>query len=58
MFVEIQLQNTAPDENAAKNINKVGIEHGHDSKWTQRDSKTTSVASFVEASRITVAPAR
>jgi putative transposase len=46
------------DENAAKNINKVGIEHGHDSKWTQRDSKTTSVASFVEASRITVAPAR
>jgi putative transposase len=46
------------DENAAKNINKVGIGHCHDSKWTQRDSKTTSVASFVEASRTTVASAR
>jgi putative transposase len=43
------------DENAAKNINKVGIGHCHDSKWTQRDGKTTSVASFDEASRITVA---
>jgi putative transposase len=29
------------DKNAAKNINKVGIGHGHDSKWTQRKSKTT-----------------
>jgi putative transposase len=43
------------DENAAKNINKVGIGHCHDSKWTQRDRKTTSVASFDEVSRITVA---
>jgi putative transposase len=46
------------DENAAKNINKVGIGHCHDSKRTQRDSKTGSPASFVEASRITVASAR
>jgi putative transposase len=29
------------DENAARNINKVGIGHCHDSKWTQRKSKTT-----------------
>ena len=43
------------DENAAKNINKVGIGPCHDSKRTQRDSKPTSVASFDEASRITVA---
>lgn len=42
------------DENAAKNINKVGIGHCHDSKRTQRQSKTTSVASVSEASRITV----
>lgn len=41
------------DENAAKNINKVGIGHCHDSKRTQRRSKTTSVASVNEASRIT-----
>jgi len=33
------------DENAAKNINKVGIGHCHDSKRTRIDSKTTSVAS-------------
>jgi putative transposase len=33
------------DENAAKNINKVGIGHCHDSKWTRIDRKTTSVAS-------------
>lgn len=46
------------DENAAKNIEKVGIGHCHDSKRTQRDSKTGSPASFVEASRITVALAR
>lgn len=42
------------DENAAKNINKVGIGHCHDSKRTQRQSKTISVASVTEASRITV----
>jgi putative transposase len=41
------------DENAAKNINKVGIGHCHDSKRTQRQNKTTSVASVNEASRIT-----
>ncbi|MFN5891409.1 MAG: RNA-guided endonuclease InsQ/TnpB family protein, partial [Dolichospermum sp.] len=36
------------DENAAKNINKVGIGHCHDSKRAQRQSKTTSVASVGE----------
>ncbi|MGJ5672701.1 MAG: zinc ribbon domain-containing protein [Nostochopsis sp.] len=41
------------DENAAKNINKVGIGYCHDSKRTQRQSKTTMVASVIEASRIT-----
>jgi putative transposase len=47
------------DENAAKNINKVGIGHCHDSKRTGSDGKTTSsVASCCEPSRITVASAR
>jgi putative transposase len=46
------------DENAAKNINQVGIGHCHDSKWTQRKSKTTLVASSDEVSRITVALVR
>ena len=32
------------DENAAKNINKVGTGHCHDSKRAQRQSKTTSVS--------------
>jgi putative transposase len=32
------------DENAAKNINQVGIGHCHDSKRTRIDRKTTSVA--------------
>ncbi|QHG20758.1 RNA-guided endonuclease TnpB family protein [Nostoc sp. ATCC 53789] len=41
------------DENAAKNINKVGMGHCHDSKRTQRRSETASVASVNEASRIT-----
>ncbi|MCY7276393.1 MAG: transposase [Phormidesmis sp. CAN_BIN44] len=41
------------DENAAKNIEKVGMGYRHDSKRTQRQSKTTSVASVGEASRIT-----
>jgi putative transposase len=41
------------DENAARNIQKVGIGHCHDSKRTQRKSKTTSVASSDEVSRIT-----
>ena len=46
------------DENAAKNIEKVGIGNCHDSKWTLRDCKTTSVAGPSEASRITAAKAR
>lgn len=46
------------DENAAKNIDKVGIGNCHDSKRTRRDNKTTSVASFSDALRITVASAR
>ena len=46
------------DENAAKNIEKVGIGNCHDSKWTLRDCKTTSVAEPSEASRITAAKAR
>ncbi len=33
------------DENAAKNINNVGIGHCHDAKRTRIDRKTTSVAS-------------
>ncbi|MBD2143334.1 transposase, partial [Anabaena sp. FACHB-1250] len=41
------------DENAAKNINKAGIGHCHGSKRALRQSKTTSVASVSEASRIT-----
>lgn len=32
------------DENASKNIEKVGIGNGHDSKWTVREGQTTSVA--------------
>ncbi len=46
------------DENAARNIEKVGIGNCHDSKWTLRDCKTTSVARPDEASRITAASAR
>jgi putative transposase len=46
------------DENAAKNIEKVGTGHGHDSKWAGRAGKTTSVAQPIEPSRITVALAR
>jgi putative transposase len=41
------------DENAAKNIEKVGIGNCHDSKWTLRDCQTISVAEPDEASRIT-----
>ncbi|MDP5338133.1 MAG: transposase [Nodularia sp. (in: cyanobacteria)] len=37
------------DENAAKNINKVGIGHCHDYKCTSRRSKTTLVVSVDEA---------
>jgi putative transposase len=43
------------DLNAAKNIEKVGIGHCHDSKRTQRTGKTGSPAQSDEASRITVA---
>ncbi len=46
------------DENAAKNINKVGIGHCHDSKRAQRQSKSISVASVSEASRITAPSGR
>jgi putative transposase len=42
------------DENAARNIEKVGMGNRHDSKWTLRDCKTTSVAKPSEASRVTV----
>lgn len=42
------------DENAAKNINKVGIGHCHDSKQVRRRSKSISIASVNEVSRITV----
>ncbi len=41
------------DENAAKNIEKVGMGNRHDSKRTQRDRQTISVAEPCEASRIT-----
>jgi putative transposase len=40
------------DENAAKNIEMVGIGHCHDLKRMGSDSKTTSVASCCEPSRI------
>lgn len=46
------------DENAARNINKVGTGHCHDSKRAQRQSKTTSVASVDEALRITAPSGR
>ena len=41
------------DENASRNIEKVGMGNCHDYKWAQRDCKTTSVAEPCEASRIT-----
>ncbi len=43
------------DENAAKNIKKVGTGHGHDSKWAQREGKTGLPAHLSEVSRIPVA---
>ncbi|MFB8793934.1 MAG: hypothetical protein U7126_06835 [Microcoleus sp.] len=46
------------DENAAKNIEQVGMGNRHDSKRTQRQSKTTPVASVGEASRITAPTGR
>jgi putative transposase len=41
------------DGNASKNIEQVGMGNRHDSKRTQRNCKTISVAESVEASRIT-----
>jgi len=41
------------DENAARNIEKVGMGNRHDSKRALRDCKTTPVAEPCEASRIT-----
>lgn len=41
------------DENAAQNINKVGMGNRHDSKRTQRERKTTPVADLSEVLRIT-----
>jgi len=46
------------DENAARNIEQVGIGHCHDSKRTMREGKTGTPAHPYEASRITAALAR
>lgn len=46
------------DENAAANLNKAGMGHRHGSKRTLRESKTTTVATPSEASRITAASAQ
>ncbi|MDJ0797554.1 MAG: zinc ribbon domain-containing protein [Calothrix sp. MO_167.B12] len=46
------------DENASRNIEMVGMGHRHDLKRTQRQSKTTSVASVSEVSRITAPSSR
>lgn len=46
------------DENASRNIEKVGMGHRHDFKRMLRDGKTTSVAQPDEASRITALPVR
>ena len=46
------------DENASRNIEKVGMGHRHDSKQTRRQSKTTLVASVNEVSRITAPSGR
>ena len=46
------------DENAAKNIEQVGMGNRHDSKRALRDCQTTPVAEPDEASRITAASAR
>ncbi len=43
------------DENASRNIEKVGMGHRHDSKRAQRDAKTVLAAQPSEASRITAA---
>jgi putative transposase len=41
------------DENAAKNVEMVGMGHRHDLKRTWRDCKTSSLAGLDEVSRIT-----
>lgn len=46
------------DDNASRNIEKVGMGHQHDSKRTGRDCKTASAASFNEPSRITALQGR
>jgi putative transposase len=46
------------DENAAKNIEMVGIGHCHDLKRASRDSKTTPVANLSEVLRITAPSGR
>jgi len=46
------------DENAARNIEKVGMGYRHDSKRTGSEGQTTAVAHCCEPSRITVASAR
>jgi putative transposase len=46
------------DENASRNIEMVGMGHRHDLKRTQRQSKTASVASVSEVSRITAPSGR
>ncbi len=43
------------DKNAARNIEKVGVGHTHDSKRTGRNHKTGSPASFVELSTKSIA---
>ncbi len=46
------------DKNASRNIEQVGMGNRHDSKRTQRDCQTTSVAEPCEASRITAPSGR
>jgi putative transposase len=46
------------DENAARNIEMVGMGHRHDLKWTSRDGQTSLLAHPDEVSRITLASAR
>ncbi|MEG4484519.1 transposase [Microcoleus sp. D2_18a_B4] len=46
------------DQNASRNIQKVGMGNRHDSKRAQRDCQTTSVADPREASRITAPSGR
>ncbi|AOW99094.1 transposase [Moorena producens PAL-8-15-08-1] len=46
------------DENAARNIEKVGMGHRHDQKRTRRDGKTVSTAQPDDLSRITALPGR